>query len=159
MNEAWLDTVPFIFGIVFVLFSPQLDNLVWRGTYESFYRDYYSQHGSKYGTLLTPENLTSAAAWAVNLAQVVPGVLLAWVGAIVLLDNADIGIAILTMGIAVVPLIAVSSAQRRKDLHTHEMNFVLKRYSSAQLLVLAANLVGLGIAILVAVNSGHNPTS
>ena len=76
-----------------------------------------------------------------------------------LLENANIGVAILTAGIALVPLLAVSGAQRRKDLHTHEKNFVLKRYSRAQLLVLTANLAGLVIAILVALSSNPDPPS
>lgn len=136
---------PFLLAILFVVASPRIDDLIWRNAYKSFYRT----HGSEQGTLYTAENLTSGASWAVDLAHVVPGVLLAWVGIVLLVPQLGAPLAVIGVPVSVLPFYVAGRMQSRANLHQYESELMFRRYSAPQVLVAVINFFGVVTAIVV----------
>lgn len=144
----WRDAAPFLLAVLFVVASPTIDDLMWRNAYMNFYRSHGCCENGK-GTLCTPENLTSGASWAVDLAHVVPGVLLAWVGIVVLLPQVGDVLALIGVPVSLLPFCLAARMQSRAHLHQYVSELVWRRYSAPQLLVALVNLVGLLTAVTV----------
>lgn len=145
----WQQLAPFLLAVLFVAVSPKLDDLTWRNAYRSFYATY----GSDRATLYTPENLTSGASWAVDLAHVVPGVLLAWVGILLLAPTIGGTLAVLSVPVSLAPFLLASRMHSRANLHEYENELVWRRYSTPQLFVAGVNLLGVVTTFVVRLTS------
>lgn len=131
------DSIPFLLSLVYVALAPWLDGLTWRSAYERFYEK------NDYG-IVAPEDLANGAAWAVNVSQVVPAVLLTEAGVLLSVDPLPGWVAALALIGAAVPLAFVGWVHRREKLHDPD-DLHLWAYSLPQLAVVAANVVAIVI--------------
>src|SRR4051794_24317335 len=125
----WVDVAPFVAAIGLVLLSPLLDELLWRNSYREFYR------GKDIGSQ-SLDNLTLAASWAVNIAQVLPGVILCWVGIVLISSSIGRGLALLSVVMSLLPFVVVGFMQRHRGLHKRPLRWL------PPLVVLVVNALG-----------------
>lgn len=133
------DALPFIFGLLYIVLAPGLDRLSWRNSYIAFYR--HNDQGP-----ITPEQLTDGAAWAVDLAQVIPGALLTLSGVLLLWDEVSGIVAGVAVVLTLVPLVLVGAIQGRENLHNPKADLRLWEYSLPQLF-----LAGLDVAAIIVI--------
>jgi hypothetical protein len=76
-TTVWRSVLPFAVALIFVVLGPLLDDLIWRDKYVSFYTEHPVAE-------VDAEDLANAAGWAVDLAQIVPGVFITITGILLL---------------------------------------------------------------------------
>ncbi len=135
------DALPFFASIGMTLVGPFLDDLLWRSRYRSFY-------SSAHTGLVDDEQLARGASWAVDLAQVFSGVVLTWVGIVLLLDSVTPVYAGLWSLTPVAPLLLISWIQRRGNLHLREKDPHWGPYALPHLALVVVNALGIAVAYL-----------
>ena len=130
------DIAPFAAAVILVFFGPVIDNITWKRNYQAYYKEY--------GTgVLSEENLTNSAQWAVDLAQVFPGCVLAWLGAILVLPKVNTFIAVITLAVPLIPLIVA----HRSGKYLHQTREVVGPYTGIQFLVIAVNVLSAVVVV------------
>lgn len=92
---------------------------------------------------VAPEDLARGASWAVDLAQVVPGVLLTITGILLAVDHVSVEAGAGAAFSALIPFLLAAVIQRRGDIQNPNRNFRLWEYSLPQLVVAAFDLIGI----------------
>jgi len=136
--------LPFLLSVGFVVFGPLLDDLTWKSAYRSFYKD-------NNPSPIPTQHLVDGAAWAVDLAQVVPASLLTIAGALLLFDEVSSPVAVICLLLPIAPLLLVAYVQRRGNVQAPDEDFRLFGiYSLPQVAVGGVNLAAV---LLVALHS------
>lgn len=136
------EALPFVLGLLYIIASPLLDKLTWRAAYRRFYEKQRIES-------VHAEQLVAGATWAVNLSQVVPGVLLAFAGALLALDHVSVVVAAAAVGLAaLLPLCLVAYVQDKENIQDPNAVFSLKMYSLPQLVVAGVDVVGIAVLAL-----------
>ncbi len=142
-SSFWHDALPFLFALGYVIASPWLDELTWRSKYREFYTAYEDNLG-----LAGPSELVNGASWAVDLSQVVPGVLLTTAGILLATSQVTAEIAAACVAATILPFAFVASIRRRGHLHNRDADVRLGEYSLPQLVLAAINALAIGILAL-----------
>lgn len=129
------DALPFVIGLGYIAITPLLDSLIWRTKYVSFYEAKDIE--------VAPEDLAKGAAWAVDLAQVVPGALFTVVGILLAVEHVTAPAAVAAAVSLLLPFCLVAYLQRRGNLQLPEADPHVWVYSLPQLAIAVADAIGI----------------
>jgi hypothetical protein len=136
-NSSFIhDALPFAFGLAYIAVSPFLEDLIWRSRYISFYEGYQPSE-------VDPADLAKGATWAVDLAQVVPGVLLTVVGLLLAVEQITVAVAVGAVFVALIPFALIGVIQKRGNIQYPKGDLHLWSYSLPQLTVALFDLAGI----------------
>jgi hypothetical protein len=139
-SSFWHEALPFAFALGYVILSPLMADLTWRSTYREFYRSFEDGLG-----LIGPDELAKGASWAVDLSQVVPGVLLTTCGILLASSKVTPEIAAVCVAATILPFAFVAAIRRRGHLHDRDADWRLGEYSSPQIVLAIINVIAITI--------------
>lgn len=136
------DALPFIFAAGYGIFGPMLDKLVWRDTY----KDFYTRNPCN---AFDAETLARGASWAVEMASIVPSLLLTLVGVVLLLRHISGVTEVASIVLAVAPFFAIALLKGgTPTLHTGRVRRLwLLKLTTPQALIVGVNAVAIVIAL------------